>query len=60
MFTVRQVKKSDCLTPKMKAVLSFETCVSIYQSARRNILEEFDLQEYLFYTGDRDNDDSGV
>ena len=35
----------DCLTLKMEAQRSFETLVTIYQSIRGNILEDFNLKQ---------------
>jgi hypothetical protein len=38
---------SDCLTLKIKAICSSETSVTMYQSARRNILEQLNLERFL-------------
>ena len=45
---VEYSEKSVCSTLTMKTVESFETYVNIYQSTRRNIAEDLNLQQHHY------------
>jgi len=38
----------DCLSPKMKAVRSFEMSGTMYPTTRRNVLEDVSFQQHSY------------